>query len=106
METRDVIVMDKPIHLKCTTMGLQKPFLGMIPHDVLAMVCKEDAQDPFICHALFMALGHEFLRDNKRYRVSTDITSRFLASLLDLGGNQVDIVMLLCNVFKEKKFRR
>lgn len=82
-------------------MGLQKPFLGMIPDDVLAMVCKEDAQGPFIHHALFMVLSHESLRNDKRYRVSTDITSHFLASLLDLGGNQVDILMLLCNIFKE-----
>ena len=93
--------MDMPICLKCTNMALQKPFLGKIPDDVLAMVCKPDAHSPFIRHAIFMVLGHEFLRNDKRYCVSMDITSRFLASLLDLGGNQVDILMLLCNNFKK-----
>ena len=33
--------------------------------------------------------------------MSTDIISRFLASLLDLGDDQVEILMLLWNVFKE-----
>ena len=93
--------MDMPIHLKCTTMGLQKPFLGMIPNDVLAMVCKKDAQGPFIHHALFMVLGHGFLRNDKRYHVSKNITSYFLTSLLNLGGNQLDILILLHNIFKE-----
>ena len=92
--------MDMPIHLKYTNMALQKPFLGKISNDVLAMVCKPDAQSPFIHHAIFMVLGHEFLRNDKRYRVSMDITSHFLASLFDLGGSQIDILMLLHNVFK------
>ena len=48
-----------------------------------------------------MVLGHEFLRNDKRYCVSTDITSHFLVSLLDLGGSQIDILMLLRNIFKE-----
>ena len=65
------------------------------------MVCKEDAQGPFIYHALFMVLGHEFLRNNKRYHVSMNITSSFLASLLNLGGSQADILMLMHNIFKE-----
>ena len=30
-----------------------------------------------------------------------DITSHFLASLLDLGGSQIDILIFLYNVFKE-----
>ena len=30
-----------------------------------------------------------------------DITFRFLMSLLDLGGSQIDMLMLLRNVFKE-----
>lgn len=82
-------------------MALQKPFLGKIPDDVLAMVCKLDAQSLFIRHAIFMVLGHNFLRNNKRYHVPTDITSRFLTSLLDLGGSQIHILMLLHNIFKE-----
>ena len=82
-------------------MALQKPFLGRIPDDVCAMICKLDAQSPFIFHAIFTVLGHEFLRKDKRYRVSTDITSRFLTSLLDLGGRQIDMLMLLRNVFQE-----
>ena len=82
-------------------MALQKPILGRIPDEVLAMVCKPDAQSPFICHAIFMVLGHEFLSNDKRYPVSTDITSRFLASLLDLGGRQIDMLILLRNIFKE-----
>ena len=93
--------MDTPIHLKCTTMALQKPFLGRILDGVLAMVCKLDVQSPFICHAIFMVIIHEFLRNDKRYSVSMDITSHFLASLLNLGGNQIDILMLLHNIFKE-----
>lgn len=96
------LVMDMQIDLKCTTMALQNPFLGMIPNDVLVMVCKQDAQGPSIRHALFMVLGHEFLRNDKRYHVSIDITSHFLTSLLNLGGNQVDIMMLLRNILKEK----
>ena len=48
-----------------------------------------------------MVLDHEFLRNDKSYRVSTNITSRFLASLVNLGGSQVDILMLLHNIFKE-----
>ena len=82
-------------------MDLQKPFLDRILDDLLAMVCKTYVQSPFIFHAIFMVLSHEFLRNNKRYHVSTDITSHFLASLLDLGGSQINIVMLLHNVFKE-----
>ena len=82
-------------------MVLQKPFLGRIPDNVLAMVCKPDAQSLFIHHAIFMVLIHEFLRNDKRYYVSMDITSRFLASLLDLGGRKIDMLMLLNNVFKE-----
>ena len=82
-------------------MALQKPFLGRILDNVLAMVCKVYAQSPFICHAICKVLGHEFLRNDKRYRVFMDITSYFLASLLDLGGSQIDILMLLHNVFKK-----
>ena len=93
--------MDTLIHLKCTNMALQNPFLGKILDDTLAMVCKVDGQSPFICHAICMVLGHEFLKNDKRYRVSTNITSRFLASLLELGGRQIDKLMLLHNVFKE-----
>ena len=93
--------MDTPIRLKCTDMALQKPFLGRIPDDLLAMVCKVDGRSPFIHHAICMVLGHEFFKNNKRYRVSTDITSRFLASLLDLGGRKIDMLMLLRNVFKQ-----
>ena len=93
--------MDTPIRLKCTKMGLQKPFLGVIHEDVLEMVCKEDATCNFFCYALSMVLAHEFLRNEKRYCISIDITSYFLTSLLDLGGNQIDILMLLRNVFKE-----
>ena len=33
--------------------------------------------------------------------MSTDITSRFLNSLLTLGGSQIDMLMLLHNIFKE-----
>ena len=82
-------------------MALQKPFLGRIPNDFLAMVCKVDGQSPFIHHAICMVLGHEFLGNDKRYRVSTDITSRFLASLPNLGGRKIDMLMLLHNIFKE-----
>ena len=66
----------------------------MIPEDFLAMVCKEDVVGPFFCYAFLMVLGHEFLRNEKRYQVSIDITSHFLTSLLDLGGNQVDILIV------------
>ena len=93
--------MDTPIRLKCTNMALQKPFLGKIPDDILAMVCKVDGRSPFIRHAICMVLGHEFLRNDKRYRVSTNITPCFLASLLDLGSRQIDMLMLLHNFFKE-----
>ena len=48
-----------------------------------------------------MVLGHEFLRNEKRNHVSTDITSCFLASLLDFGGNQIDMLMVLHNIFKQ-----
>ena len=33
--------------------------------------------------------------------MSTDITSCFLASLLDFGGNQIDMLMVLLNIFKQ-----
>ena len=93
--------MDMPIRLKCTNMALQKPFLGRIPEEFLAMVCKPDAQSPFIHHAIFMVLYHELLRNDKRYHVSMDITFGFLMSLLNLGGNQIDTLMLLRKFFKE-----
>jgi hypothetical protein len=48
-----------------------------------------------------MLLGREFLENVDRYHVCTDITSRAFASLLDLGGQKVDIVLLLRKVFKE-----
>ena len=82
-------------------MALQKPFLGKIPDDILSMVCKVDGRSPFIRHAICMVLGHEFLKNDKRYCVSTDITSRFLVSLLDLGGKKIDMLMLLHNLLKE-----
>ena len=82
-------------------MGLQKPSLGMISKDVLAMVCKESSIGPFICYALFMVLDHELIGNEKRYHVSTYITSYFPSSLINLGGNQVNILMLLCNFFME-----
>ena len=49
----------------------------------------------------YCIIGHEFLRNDKRYHVSTNITSHFLVSLLDLGGRKIDMLMLLCNIFKE-----
>ena len=52
-----ILVMDMPIFLKCTTMALQKLFLGVIPDDVLAMVYKEDAQCLFIHDALSWSLA-------------------------------------------------
>ena len=54
-----------------------------------------------VFHAISMVLGHEFLRTEKRYRMFADITSCFLASLLDFGDSQIDMLMLLRNVFKE-----
>ena len=83
-----IIVMDTPIRLKCTNMALQKPFLGKISNDLLAMVCKVDGQSPFIRHAICMVLGHEFLKNDKRYHMSTDITSCFLVSLLNLEAGK------------------
>lgn len=36
-----------------------------------------------------------------RYRVNMDITSWFLVSILDLGGDKVDMLMMLMKVFKK-----
>ena len=66
----------------------------MIPEDFLVIVIKEDVTGPFFCYAFLMVLSHEFLRNEKRYHVSTDITSHILVSLLNLRSNQVDILMV------------
>ena len=56
----------------------------------------------FIITAMKMVLGCEFLENENRYHVNTDITSQFLASLLDLREARVDILFLPRKTFKEK----
>lgn len=48
-----------------------------------------------------MVLCHGFLENENKYLVNTDITSQILASLLDLKGKKVDMLMLLRQKFKE-----
>ena len=54
----------------------------------------------FVIAAVKMVLGRAFLENGNRYRVNTDITSQFLASLLDFKGSKVDILLLLRKTFK------
>ena len=54
----------------------------------------------FIIATMKMVLGNEFLENENRYCVNTNITSQFLASLLDLKEVRVDILLLLRKTFK------
>ena len=56
----------------------------------------------FVIATVKMVLGQEFLENVNRYCVNTDITSQFLASLLDLREVRVDILLLLRKTFKAK----
>ena len=54
----------------------------------------------FIIHSMEVVMGHNYLENENRYHVKIDITSQFLASLLDLGEVRVDILLLLRKTFK------
>ena len=68
-------------------------FLGHVPGENLLQIFNEAAATPsqcvvhFVIAAVKMVLGRAFLENGNRYHVNTDITSQFLASLLDLGGS-------------------
>jgi hypothetical protein len=57
--------MDTKIRLRCNTLDLQNPFKGKIPKDVLPSGL-QDCSGPFFHCALFIVLGHEFLRNEER----------------------------------------
>ena len=95
--------MDNPIRLRCTLEEEQKAFLGHIPEENLLSICNEVVPCSgvkFVIAAVKMVLGHEFLENENRYCVNSDITSQFLASLLDLGEARAEIVVLLRKIFK------
>ena len=54
----------------------------------------------FIIANMKIVLGCDLLENENRYRVNTNITSQFLASLLDLEEAKVDILLLLRKAFK------
>ena len=97
--------MDNPIRLTCKLEEEQKAFLGCILDENLLSICNEvvvvlgHAMN-FIIAAMKMVLGCEFLENVNRYHVNTDITSQFLASLLYLGEERVNILPLLRMNFK------
>ena len=77
--------------------------LGDIPKENLLSICNEvELEVDVIIHAIKMVLGHEFLVNENRYHVNTNLTSHFLASLLYLGEKSVQIFFLLRRVFKPK----
>ena len=98
--------MDNPIHLKCKLEEEQKAFLGCIPNENLLSICNEvvtvlgQCVVNFIISTIKMVMRQEFLENGNRYRVNTDITFQFLASLLDLRGSKVNILLLLRKTFK------
>ena len=95
--------MDKPIHLRCTLEEEHKAFLGHVPKENLLSICDEVVPwsgVKFFIAAIKMVLRCEFLENENRYRVNNDITSQFLASLLDLGEARAEIVVLLRKIFK------
>lgn len=59
----------------------------------------------FTNEAVRMVLGREFLCNENRYCVNTDVTFRFLASQLGLRGDKVDMLTLLRKAFKEDFLR-
>lgn len=91
--------MDTPIRLRIISTKDQRAFLGSVRDPNLQSICKEVGS--FTNEAVWMVLGREFLWNENRCRVNMNITSRFLASLLDLGGDKVDMLMQLRKVFKE-----
>ena len=95
--------MDNPICLRCTLEEEQKAFLGRIPEENLLSISNEVVPCfgvKFFIAAIKKVLGHEFLENENRYRVNSDITSQFLASLLDLKEARAKIVVLLRKIFK------
>lgn len=91
--------MDTPIRLRSISMEDLRAFLGFVRDPTLQSVYKEVGM--FTNEAVRMVLGRDFLCNENRYHVKTDITSKFLASLLDIGGDKVDMLMLIRKVFKE-----
>ena len=85
----------------------QKAFLDRIPDENLLSICNEVTAVPSHCAMNFiiaivkMVLGREFLENENRYLINTDITSQFLASFLDLEEANVNIFLLLRKTFKE-----
>lgn len=77
----------------------QRAFLGSVRDPTLQSVFMKVAM--FTNEIVRMGLGREFLRNENRYIINTDIMSQFLASFLDLRGDNVDMLMLLRKVFKE-----
>jgi hypothetical protein len=95
--------MDNPIRLRCILEEEQKAFLGRVPEENLFSICNEVVPctgAKFVIAAVKMVLGREFMENENRYRVNSDITSQFLASLLDLGEPRVESVLLLRKIFK------
>lgn len=81
----------------------QKAFLGRVPEENLLSICNEVVPCTgvkFVIASVKMVLGWEFMENENRYHVNSDITSQFLASLLDLGEARVETVLLLRKIFK------
>lgn len=68
-------------------------FLGFIIDQRLKVVFL--VPNDSILEAIKMALGDEFLVAKEHYHINTNILSRFVVSLLDLGGSRSIVLVLV-----------
>lgn len=73
-------------------------FLGPVTDRLLKGLLQ--SPDSFTIEAAMMILGRRFVESGERYRVNSDITSRFVASLLDLQASKEMIAQLSHLIFK------
>lgn len=77
--------MDTPVWL--ISRRVQVTFLGNISDRRLQGMTRR--KNPLIIATIKWVLGEDFISNPDRYRVNTDICSRFLASLLDYGQSRL-----------------
>jgi len=87
--------MDTPIRL--VSRKMQMAFIGSIINLRLQRMLPRS--DDLMVGAVRMILGKDFMENDERYRVDTDISSRVLAMLLELDTAKAEVETIMRGIF-------
>ncbi|GLJ36644.1 hypothetical protein SUGI_0737230 [Cryptomeria japonica] len=90
--------MDTPIRLIASKS--QRAFLGTISDTQLERLINTD--NDLVLATVKWVLGKDFLASEDRYRVNSNIASRFVGSLLDLGAPKDIIARMTMGLFEKE----